>query len=168
MAHKPAPPAAPPLEGELAQQAKPRNIDEPSRALPGDFPGAMPVYPGAQVEHVRKPRGSMREILFSTGGQLEEMVNFYKQALNKGGFEITSSLKMAARNTWSCDFHKGGQQASVMLFPSDQDESLTTIDLIYELPREVPPEMREVVEEFDVVGPGPVAAQPATQNIKRN
>lgn len=164
------PPLAPaaPTGAELAEQAEPRNSDEPSKALPADFPGTMPIYPGAKLEHVRKPKGSMREILFSTRGQLEEMVDFYKQGLAKRGYEITASLKMPARKTWSCDFHQGGQQASVMLFPSDQDNSLTTIDLIYEIPRKVPPEMQPVVEEFDVIGPGEVAAQTPTQKPKRN
>jgi len=133
--------------------------DEASTAIPADFDHGMPLFPGATIEVVRKPKGSMREILMATDRSVDRVIDFYRSSLEKNGFAITSTLKVEARKTWSCDFHKGERQASVLLYPSDADKSHTTIDLVYEMPapsneRLAPPE-----EKFDVVGPGEVAQQ---------
>jgi len=133
--------------------------DEPTKELPPDLYKTMPMYPGAVVEHVRKPKGAMREILFSAHGEMPQMVGYYKDALKKGEFHITSSLIMPARKTWSCDFHYRGRPGSIMLFPSDQDKSKMTIDLIYELPAHMDESLMEPQEDFDVIGPGEIAQQ---------
>ncbi len=75
---QPVEPTAP-----VVVQSTMRAPDEPSKALPPDLYKTMPMYPGAVVEHVRKPKGAMREILFSAQGQLPEMVAYYKDALKK-------------------------------------------------------------------------------------
>ena len=162
-----APPSAPVAPPELA----PRKVsDEASKELPPDFWKTMPVYPGARIEHVRKPKGAMREILFSSDGQLMAMVNFYKEELKKNNFNITSSLIMPARKTWSCDFSTKGTLGSVMLFPSDEDKSRFTIDLLYQLPAVVDEAMLEPKEDFDVIGPGEIAQQAPnpSEKAKRN
>ena len=94
--------------------------DEPSQALPEDVFHSMPMYPGAKIEHVRKPKGAMREILFSSDGQMPEMAAYYKDGLKKDDFHVTSSLIMPARKTWSCDFNYEGRPGSLMLYPSDR------------------------------------------------
>jgi hypothetical protein len=146
--------------------------DEASKALPADLYKDMPIYPGATIEHVRKPKGSMREILFSSDATMPQMVAFYKDALKKNDFHITSSLIMPARRTWSCDFHYNGRPGSLMLFPSDQDKTKMTIDLIYELPAHMDESLMEPREDFDVEGPGEIAQQAPnpnpTENEKRN
>jgi hypothetical protein len=131
--------------------------DEPSKAIPNDIYAEMPMFPGAEVMHVRKPKGAMREIVFElkNSPSLNEMVSFYKAGLKKGDFKVTSSLIMPARKTWSCDFQKGGRPGSVMLYPSDNDKTSTTIDLIYEMPSNVDQALLEPQEKFDVIGPGP-------------
>jgi hypothetical protein len=57
-----------------------KNPDENSHEIPGDLYKTMPVYPGAQVVHVRKPKGSMREMLFEVKNAppLNQMVSYYK------------------------------------------------------------------------------------------
>jgi hypothetical protein len=144
--------------------------DEPTKALPPDLYKQMPIWPGAKVEHVRKPKGAMREITFSAMGELAPMVAYYKDQLKKNDFHITSSLIMPARKTWSCDFHLNGRPGSVMLFPSDEDKSKMTIDLIYELPAKLDEAMMEPKENFDVVGPGEIAQQAPnpSEKEKRN
>ncbi len=144
--------------------------DEPSKALPPDLYKTMPMYPGAVVEHVRKPKGAMREILFSAKGEMPQMVAYYKDGLKKNEFHITSSLIMPARKTWSCDFHYNGRPGSIMLFPSDQDKSRMTIDLIYELPAHMDESLMEPREDFDVKGPGEITQQAAnpSEKEKRN
>ena len=140
--------------------------DEAYKTIPPDLYAGMPIYPGAQIQHVRKPKGAMREIVFEIkkSPPLNEMVTYYKDGLKKGDFKITSSLIMPARKTWSCDFHKDGRPGSVMLYPADDDKTSTTVDLIYEVPSNVDQALLEPREEFDVVGPGqpgeiaPVAA----------
>jgi hypothetical protein len=144
--------------------------DEPTKTLPADLPPQLPVYPGVTVEHVRKPRGAMREIIMSTPGDLNKLVAFFKDGLKGGDFRVTSSLIMPARKTWSCDFQKGGRPGSILLYPSDADKTRMTIDLIYELP---PSKMDEALieprEDFDVIGPGEVAQAPsAKEKEKRN
>ncbi len=157
---KPAPISyAPPPEA-----APHADKDEPTRELPPDLYKGMPIYPGATVEHVHKPKGAMREILFSSSAQMPEMVAYYKEELKKNDFRITSSLIMAARKTWSCDFTKDGRPGSVMLFPSDNDKSRMTIDLIYEMPSKADEALREPKEDFDVEGPGPVAQKAPNPN----
>lgn len=150
--HKPPPQtaAAPEATGT------PKAVDEASKELPNDLYRAMPIYPGSVVQHVRKPRGAMREIIFELKPppSLDEMVNFYKDGLKKGEFRITSMLIMRARKTWSCDFQKEGRPGSIMLYPSD-DKTATTIDLIYEIPSNVDASLLEPKEDFDVIGPGP-------------
>jgi len=140
--------------------------DEPTKALPPDFDKRMPVYPGAVVEHVRRPRGAMREILFSSDAPIDKLIESYRESLHKAGFEVTSSLKMAARRTWSCDFHRDGQQCGLMIFPSDEDKAHLTIDLIYEMPSKSDEIFTEPEEHFDVVGPGEVAQQPPREGRK--
>ncbi|MFZ0247887.1 hypothetical protein [Candidatus Binatus sp.] len=160
-----AAPFAPP-----AVQASTTAPDEPSRELPSDLYKSMPIYPGAKIEHVRKPKGAMREILFSADAQMPQMVAFYKDELKKNDFHISSSLIMPARRTWSCDFHYNGRPGSIMLFPSDQDKSKMTIDLIYELPAHLDESLIEPKEDFDVEGPGEIAQQAPnpSEKEKRN
>jgi len=144
--------------------------DEPYKTLPPDIYKEMPVYPGAAIEHVRRPKGAMREIVFSSGATMPALVAYFKDELKKNNFRVTSSLIMPARRTWSCDFHKEGRPGSIMLYPSDNDKSIMTIDLIYEMPSKVDPSLLEPQETFDVEGPGPVAQQaPNSQpNTKQN
>jgi hypothetical protein len=144
-------------EAPPAQPQPAKDTDEASKSIPPDLYKEMPVYPGAEVQHVRKPKGAMREILFQlkNAPSLDQMVNFYKEGLKKGDFKITSSLIMRARKTWSCDFHKNGRPGSVMLYPDDHDKSTTVIDLIYEMPSKADEALREPKEDFDVIGPGP-------------
>jgi hypothetical protein len=150
--------------------------DEASNAIPSDLYKGMPIYPGAVVQHVKKPKGAMREIVFElkNSPSLNQMVSFYKDGLKSGDFKITSSLIMPARKTWSCDFHKDGRPASVMLYPADDDKTSTTIDLIYEMASNVDPNLLEPKEEFDVIGPGqpgdvtPVAQNESQDKAKQN
>lgn len=156
-----AAPAAPPTV-----QASMTAPDEPSNALPPDLYKSMPIYPGAKIEHVRKPKGAMREILFSADAQMPQMVAFYKDELKKNDFHIASSLIMPARRTWSCDFNYNGRQGTIMLFPSDQDKSKMTIDVLYELPAHLDESLMEPKEDFDVEGPGEMAQQAPNPNEK--
>src|SRR5262249_21056455 len=107
-----------------------KSVDEPNKNIPPDIFKAMPMYPGATIDHVRKPRGAMREILFSTPDQLAQIVAFYKDELKKADFHVTSALIMPARKTWSCEFHKSGRPATLNLYPDDADKSRMTIELI--------------------------------------
>jgi hypothetical protein len=147
-----APVAPPPVQAS-------RVTDEPSKEIPPDLYKTMPMYPGATVEHVRKPKGAMREILFSSTASMPQMVAFYKEGLKKGDFHITSSLIMPTRKTWSCDFNYNGQPGSIMVYPSDQDKTKMTIDLIYELPAHMDESLMEPKEDFDIEGPGEIAQQ---------
>jgi len=155
-------------QAPVVVQSTMRAPDEPSKALPPDLYKTMPMYPGAVVEHVRKPKGAMREILFSAQGELTPMVAYYKDELKKNDFHITSSLIMPARKTWSCDFHNRGRPGSIMLFPSDTDKSRMTIDLIYELPAHIDESLKEPKEDFDVKGPGEIAQQAPQLNSNPN
>ncbi len=160
-APKPQPPQPP-----AAEQAANKNPDEPTRELPPDLFKSMPVYPGATVEHVHKPKGAMREIAFATSAQLNQVVQFYKDELKKNDFHITSSLIMPARKTWSCDFHREGRPATLMVYPDDKDKSKLVIDLIYEMPAKADASLQEAEETFDVIGPGEVAQQAVNSNTK--
>ncbi|HLX36827.1 MAG TPA: hypothetical protein VKR29_03465, partial [Candidatus Binataceae bacterium] len=134
--------------------------DEPTKDLPADLYKGMPTYPGAVVTHVKKPKGAMREVVYELKNPppLSKMVAFYKDGLKAGDFKITSMLIMPARKTWSCDFHKEGRPGSVMIYPSDDDKTASTIDLIYEVASNVDPNLLEPKEDFDVIGPGPPGA----------
>jgi hypothetical protein len=163
--------SAPPAQQTAAvPEATRSNPDEAIKSIPPDLFKEMPIYPGSTVEHVHKPKGAMREIAFSTSAPLNELVEFFKEELKKGDFHITSSLIMPARKTWSCDFHKNGRPATILLYPDDHDKSKMVIDLIYEMPPKVDPSMEEAEETFDVIGPGEVAQQApnANANAKRN
>jgi hypothetical protein len=153
-----APVAPPPV------QAASGPVDEPSQELPKDLFPSMPIYPGAKIDHVRKPKGAMREIMFTSDAQMQQMAAYYKEELKKGDFHITSSLIMPARKTWSCDFHYNGRPGSIMLYPSDQDKTKMTIDLIYELPAKVDESNIEPTEVFDIEGPGEMAQQAPNPN----
>jgi len=146
-------------------------VDEPTKDLPPDLYKEMPIFPGATIEHVRKPTRAMREILFSTDAQFNPVVDYYKEQLKKGNFHVTSTLIMPARKTWSCDFHIDGRPGSITMFPSD-DKSRMTIDLIYELPANIDVSLLEPKEDYDAVGPGDIT-QPApnpnpSNKAKRN
>jgi len=155
-------PAAAPVAPPVVAATGP--TDEPGNALPSDMYKAMPIYPGAKIEHVRKPKGAMREVLFSSDAQMQPMVAYYKDELKKNDFHVTSSLIMPARKTWSCDFIFDGRPGSLMLYPSDQDKAKMTIDLIYELPAHLDPSLIEPTEEFDIEGPGEIAQQAPNPN----
>ncbi len=155
---------------EPVAQPTSRVSDEATKQLPADLYKGMPIFPGAVVEHVRKPKGAMREVLFElkNSPSLDEMVNYYKDGLKKGDFKITSMLIMRGRKTWSCDFHKDGRPGSVMFYPDDNDKSATTIDLIYEMASNVDPSLLEPKEDFDVIGPGPPGVTPVADNGSNN
>jgi hypothetical protein len=159
---KPTPAAAP--VGPPPEPIAKGPTDEPSKELPKDLFPSMPIYPGAKVDHIRKPKGAMREIMFSSDATMPQMVAFYKDELKKNDYHITSSLIMPARRTWSCDFHYSGRPGSIMLYPSDQDKTKMTIDLIYELPAHIDESLIEPKEDFDVEGPGEIAQQPTNPN----
>jgi len=135
-------------------------IDEATKDLPPDLYKEMPIYPGAKIEHVRKPSLTMREILFSTDAQLSPIVAYYKEQLKKNNFLITSALIMPARKVWSCGFDKDGRPGSIMLYPTKQDKSRMTIALMYELPVNQNDLFFEPKEDFDVVGPGEIVRPP--------
>ncbi|HVN29164.1 MAG TPA: hypothetical protein VMT64_11785 [Candidatus Binataceae bacterium] len=142
--------------------------DEANKEIPSDLYKGMPIYPGAVVTHVHKPKGAMREVIFElkNSPSLNQMVSFYKEGFKAGDFKITSSLIMPARKTWSCDFHKDGRPGSVMLYPSDNDKTSTTIDLIYEMASNIDPNLLEPKEDFDVIGPGaPGGVTPVAQTV---
>jgi len=134
--------------------------DEATTDLPPDLYKEMPIYPGAKVEHVRKPTRMMREILFSTDAELDPIVAYYKEQLKKNNFLITSALIMPARKTWSCSFDKNGRPGSIILYPSEQDKSRMTIALMYELPVNQNDLFFEPKENFDVLGPGEIVRPP--------
>lgn len=144
--------------------------DEPYKTLPADMFTGMPIFPGSTVDHVRRPKGAMREVVLSVDATMPALVAYFKDGLKKNGFRITSSLIMPARRTWSCDFHKEGRPGSIMLYPSDDDKSKMTIDLIYEMPSKIDPSLLEPQETFDVEGPGDVAQKSSSsnENTKQN
>jgi len=150
-----------PAPAAVSSEPKPPVVasdpDEPTRTIPADFDPSMPVFPGVTVERVRKPKGAMREIVMTTDAPVDELIEFYTSRLEKNGYGITSTLKVAARKIWSCDFHKGGRQASVMLYPSETGKSRVTVDLMYEMPARGNERPFPLEEQFDVVGPGEVA-----------
>jgi hypothetical protein len=158
--------SAPPPQAPAAPEQAHSNPDEPSKSIPPDLFKEMPIYPGSTVEHVHKPKGAMREIVFSTAAPLNELVEFFKEGLKKNDFHVTSALIMPARKTWSCDFHKSGRPATILLYPDDHDKSQMVIDLIYEMPPKVDASMEEAEETFDVIGPGEVAQQAPNSNAK--
>jgi hypothetical protein len=162
--------APPPQQTAAVPDDRRSNPDEATKSIPPDLFKEMPIYPGSTVEHVHKPKGAMREIAFSTSAPLNELVEFFKDGLKKGDFHVTSALIMPARKTWSCDFHKNGRPATILLYPDDLDKSKMVIDLIYEMPPKVDPSMEEAEEIFDVIGPGEVAQQApnSNANAKRN
>jgi len=159
---KSAPVAAPVAPPVVPSSTGP--TDEPSKSLPADLYKAMPIFPGATVEHVRKPKGAMREIMFSSDATMPQMVAYYKDQLKNVDFHVTSSLIMPARKTWSCDFNYKGRPGSIMLYPSDQDKAKMTIDVIYELPAHLDESMIEPTEDFDIEGPGEMAQQAPNPN----
>jgi len=128
----------------------------------------MPIFPGAEVIHVHKPRGAMREIQFEikNAPALNDMIEYYKDNFKKNEFRITSSLTLPARRTWSCDFNKDGRPATVKLYPSDKDKSSIVIDLIYEIPGKVDEALLEPREDFDAIGPGSPAPKTQTEQGK--
>jgi len=159
--------SAPPQQQAAATpEQNDKNPDEASKQIPSDLFKDLPIYPGATVEHVHKPKGAMREIVFSTSGQLNQVVEFYKEGLKSNNFHVTSSLIMPARKTWSCDFHKQGRPATILLYPDEHDKSKMVIDLIYELPPKNEGSTEEAEETFDVNGPGEVAQQAPNTDIK--
>jgi len=129
-------------------------VDEPTKDLPPDLYKEMPIFPGATIEHVRKPTRSMREILFSTDAELSPIVAYYKEQLKEKNFHVTSALIMPARKAWSCAFDLHGRPGNIMLYPSEQNKSRMTIALMYELPTIRNDSLLEPKEDFDVVGPG--------------
>jgi hypothetical protein len=143
---------------------------EASNEIPRDMYKNMPMYPGAQVLYVNKPRGQMREIMFKVDKPppLENMIAFYKNGLDNNQFRITSTLTMRVRHTWSCDFQKDGRVGSLALYPDDHDKSAMDVNLIYEIPSTVDPAMLEPVEDFDVIGPGKVADKGSKETVKKN
>lgn len=159
---------SPPPEQQAAAtpEQTDKNPDEASKQIPSDLFKDLPIYPGATVEHVHKPKGAMREIVLSTSAQLNQVVEFYKEGLKNNNFHVTSSLIMPARKTWSCDFHKQGRPATILLYPDEHDKSKMVIDLIYEMPPKNEGSTEEAEETFDVNGPGEVAQQAPNTDTK--
>ncbi len=152
--HRPPAVVTAPVETEA-----PKSKYEASNEIPHDIYPQMPIYPGSIVQHVLKPRGVMREVVFVVKNPppVTQMVDFFKEGLKKGNFKITSALIMPARRTWSCDFHLEGRPGNLTMYPDDDDKTALDIDLIYEMPSKIDQSLLEPTEDWDVVGPGEVA-----------
>jgi hypothetical protein len=112
----------------------------------------------------------MREILFSTDAQLDEVVAYYKEQLRKNNFQITSTLLVPAHHSWSCSFYTDGRPGDLKLYSSEQDKSRIVIALMYVLPDDPNDMYVQPKEEFDAVGPGeavtsaaPASGRPVAQ-----
>jgi hypothetical protein len=144
----------------------PKPVDEPNKSLPPDLFKDMPIFPGAKIEHVRKPTHSMREILFSTDAKLNPIAAYYKEQLKKNNFQISSTLMVPARQSWSCSFYISGRPGNILLYPSAEEKSRMTIALMYVLPDKPNDMYLEPKEEFDVMGPGEMVQAPSNSSDK--
>lgn len=64
----------------------------------GALPGGLPAYPGATGTggySAESTGGSGQIVAFSTGDGPEEVIAFYREAIEKSGREVTASMDMA-------------------------------------------------------------------------
>ena len=99
--------------------------------LPRKWDKRIPLPEGATVTEVKPPSGAAQTVEFSTPGDFDKMVAFYKEALPKAGFELGPEVKVPARKVYSINFTRAGVQDTLAIFPDKSDPSKLAMRIIY-------------------------------------
>jgi Ca-activated chloride channel family protein len=102
-AHKPAPALAPvPSTAKVSKLVK-ESTQQPEKI----FRGEVPIYKGAKVTKA-STIGTVTQVNLLSDASPEEIVNFYKKAMQKRGWKVI--MAMARGNTASSAYNKGKKQ----------------------------------------------------------
>ncbi|MBN1256007.1 MAG: VWA domain-containing protein [Deltaproteobacteria bacterium] len=104
---KPAETASQGSTGPATTAQGSKMVEEPAEQQDEIFGGAVPIYPGAEVTKT-STIGSMTKVELLTQDSPEAVVNFYKEAMTKKGWNVLTSV--ARGNTATAAFQKGSSQ----------------------------------------------------------
>jgi hypothetical protein len=99
--------------------------------LPHKWDKRIPLPDGAMVKVVKPPAGAGQAVEFSTPGDLDHTVAFYKDALPKAGFALGPEIKVPARKAYSLNFMRAGVQDTLAIFPDKTDPSKLAMRIVY-------------------------------------
>jgi hypothetical protein len=99
--------------------------------LPRKWDKRIPLPEGATVKEVKPPAGAAQTVEFSTPGDFDKTVAFYKEELPKAGFELGPEVKVPARKVYSLNFTRAGVQDTLAIFPDKADPSKLAMRIIY-------------------------------------
>ena len=99
--------------------------------LPHKWDKRIPLPAGATVKAVKPPTGAAQAVEFSTPGDFDQTVAFYKEALPKAGFALGPEINLPARKVYSLNFTRAGVQDTVAIFPDKADPSKLAMRIVY-------------------------------------
>ncbi len=99
--------------------------------LPSKWDKRIPLPEGSAVKEVKPPVGAAQTVEFSTLGDYDRMVAFYREALPKAGFQLGPEIKVPARKVYSLNFTRAGIQDTVAIFPDKADPSKLSMRITY-------------------------------------
>jgi hypothetical protein len=101
---------------------EPFTIEPPSDEEVGGLPDDVPLYPGA--EEVTSMGGMT---VFTSSDTVEDVADYYKDALESAGWENTEEMTIATMHTSS--WEKDGQTLQLTISPGDNDEGASVMIL---------------------------------------
>lgn len=96
---------------------------------PGKLPSWAPVYPGSAQKTAgfsRTPEGEGSTVHLTTGDSVEQVMEFYKDRLESGGFQVNTVLHGGASTGAVVTAQSGDEKRNATLMIGRQDE-VTTI-----------------------------------------
>ena len=99
--------------------------------LPSKWDKKIPLPEGAIVKAVKPPAGAAQAVEFSTPGDFDHTIAFYKEALPKAGFQLGPEVKVPARKVYSLNFTRAGVQDTLAILPDKSDPSKLAMRIIY-------------------------------------
>ena len=99
--------------------------------LPSKWDKRIPLPEGATVKEVKPPAGAAQTVEFSTPGDFDKTVAFYKEELPKAGFELGPEVKLPERKVYSLNFTRAGVQDTLAIFPDKSDPARLAMRITY-------------------------------------
>ena len=99
--------------------------------LPRKWDKKIPLPEGTVVKEVKPPSGAAQAVEFTTPGDYDQTVAFYKEALPKAGFQLGPEVKVPERKVYSVNFTRAGVQDTLAIVPDKTDPSKLSMRIIY-------------------------------------
>lgn len=97
-------------------------------SMPRDFPGSIPLYPGAALRMAQEFGGGDSTVIMGTGAAVSEVSAFYRQEMPSRGWKLTAEAELEGERYLS--FETVREAVAVVVAPAAGE---TVISLAYKV-----------------------------------